>query len=608
MKTLWADDIITQAMNKKLHENIQWKRLLHYQYTNQSYLSRSHDGKNFFFSKNGRKNPREELAANLNEFIHSKEMGDSHPACLFPARYKWLRKELGAEILNFNFQQCTKLNNYTYELNVQSVSLVFVSAMMRVPASMFGHTFLKLNSHNDGKTGDDFTLSYVAEVNASWFMDYAIKGITGGFNGILDYQLFDYRVRYYNFHENRSMWEFRLKFTREELERLTDHLWEIRSSDLKYYFMSENCAYYNAYFLEVAKPDLEIIRKSDIFVFPTETIKNLLSNKDILDEAYYHPANILNFETGYNTLSMENRFLLFNWNGVRKGIEFNNLKQPDIFLNTVRYKAFIEAYDEKMVIKPTNYNLINETEKLMTENQVKPNVYAEPDFTNPSVGHRPFMISMMAGESNGAFLDLSIRPVYHDKYDSPLGFAPYSELSGLKTTIRYDFNTGKPRLQQFDFIRLLSITPITADIFNVSTRVGGWLHLPDKDDIGVVKENEYSLNFENGYGLSFKFPFRGAEFAWYTFANYSINLSWAYEDIYRLSLFAESGILWYPFDWVTVLLNMQFGYYIPYQSLFWNTEGALNILFNENFSIMAIVNYDFLKSRISYQAGLRVYF
>ena len=71
----------------------------------------------------------------------------SPPArCRFPARYEWLKETLPIDPARLPAPECPELDNTLRAINPKSASLIFASGHMNAPASMFGHTFLRLDS------------------------------------------------------------------------------------------------------------------------------------------------------------------------------------------------------------------------------------------------------------------------------------------------------------------------------------------------------------------------------------------------------------------------------------------------------------------------------
>jgi len=605
---LGNENIVDFAISKELYKNIQWVKLLHYDFRNEQYKSRALNS-DFFFASNGKTDPKSEIIANIEVFLTSPLTGDDHPACKFPARYNWLKKELNSKLLNFDFSTCKKLNRFKQKMKPKSISLMFVSAMMDVPASTFGHTFIKFNKE-DGNLMTDYTFSYVAKMKPYWYFETIFRGLTGGFEGFIEYLDFQFRIKYYNIYENRNMWEFQLNFTAEEIEVLLNHLWELEWTTFRYYFTTENCAYYNSYILEIARPSLKLVSKFDFVTIPADTMKRIIVDESILTNARYYPANILQYQAGYSKLSFTEQRLVHQWFKGNFDISEVSSDRKNLFLNTVTYRAFIDAYDNDRSLKEKNKTILEETFRLMSENKINQESFVKPDFTNPSIGHLPSMIGLNYGSIyNINYLEFALRPLMHDYTDSPIGYLLYSEISVFQGKFIYNFNENTFRFKHFDFIRMLSMTPVNGGIFNLSWNGSMSIGLLEPLSPGIDNQfNKYALMVKNGYGYAYKISAIKNEMSAYFFLNGVADLN-PFKTFYRAGLSAETGIFWYPFDIVTTNLIMEYGLYYPYlKEPFWKINGNVNVLISRNVAFQTGAVYNFYQKLFSFSGGIKLYY
>src|SRR5690606_16330794 len=108
------------------------------------------DGHDFFLAKNGKEDPQAELEA----FIRQVFETDDHPtyamplACRFPARLLFLMERLQLPAAMFPNVQCNELLKFLNYIKADKVSIMFATAHVTSPASMYGHTFLRLWQSN----------------------------------------------------------------------------------------------------------------------------------------------------------------------------------------------------------------------------------------------------------------------------------------------------------------------------------------------------------------------------------------------------------------------------------------------------------------------------
>ena len=139
-KHSYLRQIKKKALSMELHEHPLWHRLLYYRSTLTGYVSDA-DGKGFFLSKEGRKNPEKELLANLEAFMNAKDQ-PADAQCKFPARFSWLKQNIPLLREKAPAVSCTDYKDWYNTLAPQEIKFIFASFYAGNPASMFGHTFL----------------------------------------------------------------------------------------------------------------------------------------------------------------------------------------------------------------------------------------------------------------------------------------------------------------------------------------------------------------------------------------------------------------------------------------------------------------------------------
>src|SRR5262249_48813374 len=154
------------------------------------------------------------------------------------------------------------------QMDPDSITLIFASYYLNNPASMYGHTFLRLNKkgRSDKDRLLDYVVNFAAVTDSNNGIMFAIRGLMGGYSGKFSTLPYYMKVQEYNNLESRDLWEYTLTFTPAELERLVRHLWEMGSAEMDYYFFNRNCSYQLLPLLEVARPSLHV---ADPFWFKT---------------------------------------------------------------------------------------------------------------------------------------------------------------------------------------------------------------------------------------------------------------------------------------------------------------------------------------------------
>jgi hypothetical protein len=103
--------------------------------------------RNFFNAPSGKTDPEAELEATLASFfVIEDEQGDEHAQCRLIARYAWFKEVLDFDANRLTEQRCARSERWLSTLNPERVSLVFAAAYLNNPASMFGHTLLRVDA------------------------------------------------------------------------------------------------------------------------------------------------------------------------------------------------------------------------------------------------------------------------------------------------------------------------------------------------------------------------------------------------------------------------------------------------------------------------------
>ncbi|MGL1903901.1 MAG: DUF4105 domain-containing protein [Fibrobacterales bacterium] len=295
---------ITQYIKKAdsllIHHDTTWLRLLHYE--NADIQAQSDvDGGNFFLSPLGKFDSQSELHRNIEGLLCDQNLTkmdqvqdslDFHPVCRFPARKSYLQNMLSIPDSLFPEYTCVRYNEWKKKLSVNEVTIVFASSYMNNPASMFGHTFLRLDklSNRNRKKMLNYAVNYGATQTDGPGIFYVLNGLFGGYRGM--YSIFPYYVSIQNYAnmEQRDMWEYTLDLDDSQLSFLVDHIWEMGDTWMDYYFFDENCSYNILTLLDILNPQWKLSDKFPIFAIPVETLKSINSVPGLVKEISFRPS------------------------------------------------------------------------------------------------------------------------------------------------------------------------------------------------------------------------------------------------------------------------------------------------------------------------------
>jgi hypothetical protein len=251
-----------QALERQLSQHPYWLKLLHFYSFSESVGQWSFksdvESSSFFLSAKGKTDPQVELKATIKALLApSVEDPNQHARCKFIARFNWLQSKL--DFPELPKQACPLFERWANLGEASGISIVFVSAYLKNPASIFGHLLIKFNSTNSlfGHSLLRPTLNYGAKITLgdNPFM-YVVNGLFGGYEGsFTDERFYNYN-HIYGENELRDLWEYPLNFTIQERERVTYHAWELlQNINFNYYFFLDNCAYRMAELLAIAWDD-----------------------------------------------------------------------------------------------------------------------------------------------------------------------------------------------------------------------------------------------------------------------------------------------------------------------------------------------------------------
>ena len=420
-------------------EDPAWRALLHFA----GKTSSVSEGSAFFLAPRGHEDAAAEWEATRKIFEE-----DPQAPCRFPARALYFGKRPEGE-----GELCERWERWRSAISARGIELVFASAFLDSPSSMYGHTLLKFprGGSSEGAELLDYTLNYGAETEGAGGLSYVWQGLTGGFDGLYATAPFYLKVREYNHVENRDFWIYPLKVTAAELELLVAHAWELREVPFAYYFLRKNCSFYLLEFLEVARPGQNLNASFPFWAVPVDTIRRL-SELGWLDEPHHRFSRRKRLEAMAENLSGEEKRL------ARSFAEGADLKPAPMPVLDAAYELWRYRTDGA-ASTPEEQKISSQLLKARAAGAPAPipRPAREPE---PLRGHASSRVSVAGGAgSHGPFGEISVRAALHDLLSDPTGYEPYSELAMGDFRFRF----GKEFfLERFDLLRLRSLAPSDA--------------------------------------------------------------------------------------------------------------------------------------------------
>lgn len=466
----YSRELIQRARTLHLADQREWRLLVHYKATLFGAVESQEDAPAFFNAPNGKTNPEAELAATIERFfIDPAELnaGEEHPQCDFSARYKWLKSRLSFDSTRLREQPCARLDRWMSEIGPQGVTLVFASYFMSSPASMFGHTLLRLDRdlvRVDGRLLD-YSVNFAAAPDTENPILYVFRGLFGYFKGQFSVAPYYTRVQDYSNWESRDLWEYPLNLSPDQIDTLLRHLWELGGNYFDYLYFQENCSYHILSVLEVANPELRLTDRFAFHVIPAETVKAVTEQPGLAGNARYRPSLVSQLNGKRVRLSPDEtkalRTLVFN-REPRLGPEYQALTDQakahvlDAYLDYRHFGDMQESKRPDWISSETQIMLAERSKLPVVERPGKAVEFSSP----PEMGHDSARVRIAGGvDASGVFQEIAFRPAYHDLMAKDDGYSPDSQILFGDAGVRYYDRSGRLRLQYFRLIDVVSLTP-----------------------------------------------------------------------------------------------------------------------------------------------------
>ena len=145
--TIYLAELQAQSRQMKLAQRVEWRKLLHH--VPRVFAAGEQglvDSPHFYLAADGKRDAQAELDATLASFyadtLESNET--QHPQCAWVARYAWLNSQLKFDATRLPPRTCPRFEQWRATLNPAGLTLIFASAYLNSPSSMYGHTLLRV--------------------------------------------------------------------------------------------------------------------------------------------------------------------------------------------------------------------------------------------------------------------------------------------------------------------------------------------------------------------------------------------------------------------------------------------------------------------------------
>jgi hypothetical protein len=544
----YLQELIHRATQLGLADQRYWHLLLHYRPNVIEGFTSQADDPDFFLAPSGKTDPQAELEATLRAFFSSEEFGETpqHAQCAFVARYHWLSTQLAFDEHRLPRQSCQHFQLWLQELNPAGVSLIFPSAFLNNPPSMFAHTLLRIDQAEQTEETKllAYTINFAARPTTDFVLAYAYMGLTGGFKGYFSIKPYYLMVKEYGDIQNRDIWEYQLAFTQEEIHRMLMHEWELQGIHFDYFFFKENCAYQIVSLLEIAKPELHLTDQFYLWTIPGETVRLISQEPGLVKQVTFITSRTTSIRRKVDALQSNETqilsLLIHDPTGFQDS-RFQSLSpERQVFLLDLAIDYLQDHFNgrEKEAVEEQAqlHRLLTARSEL---NVLPPPLFINPFTSRPELGHKPARVGIGVGWRQDEFFEeVTLRAAYHDLLDPDPGYVPNSQIELLSFSLRHYNTRDQTRLEKLTFANIISLTPIDTLIKAPSWKVSAEL------DTVSVNGCRYCRNFRfnGGVGLTGETHLIGSE-VFFALPELEVDYSQAYDKNYRAGGGITGGFL-----------------------------------------------------------------
>lgn len=500
--------LIQKARDEKLGEDRYWKILLHYRKTITGSESVVDDSA-FFLSPAGRKNPQAELEALIRTYFDPGMKDQAPPVCRFIARYTWVKEKLAPDASEVPAFTCPEVES----LEPRSTTLVFPTYYLNSPASMFGHTFINVET-GFGSSLLTNAVNYAADPRGANAIKYTVYGIFGGFKGYFAILPYYKKIQQYSDMDQRDIWEYPTNLTEPEMKRMVLHIRELQGIGSDYYFFDENCSYHLLFLLESARPELHLSDRFGLWTIPIDTVK-LMKEQGLVGKAVFRPSNGSKIRQKMDLLTPDERDLVLAVCRGEKKADDIDREIPDRDKKIIASDLAGEYLKNRLIkrkITKEEYQAaalpnLRMRSRLGSFDETRYEVPVPPD---PATGHDSSRIRLAAGVTDGeGFQEIGVNPSFTDLLNTDYTRREGVELRMLDLALRYTDDDRRIRLEHLDFLDIVSLFPRNSFFKPLSWKIG----IGFRREAVARHERDTVFRVNSGTGYSFTIPHAGLFYA-----------------------------------------------------------------------------------------------
>ncbi|MBR2136960.1 MAG: DUF4105 domain-containing protein [Alphaproteobacteria bacterium] len=455
-----AAEIVVHQPDSQPWNNIEWIKLLHYKNDSIGLIQ----SEKFYISDRGMIDPKAEFEAEQKTFNRKQDQRK----CDFPARFKWLKKN---HYVDGDLMNCTEYQQFIKDIQPQGITVLFTNSFMQNPASLFGHTLIRIDTARKGTQMLAHGANFGANSGTDSGIPFALKGLFGFYWGGYSLNPYWSIINHYNNIENRDIWEYKLNLTDEEMKTFVDHLYEMKYALVQYYFLNKNCSFMLLELLEAVRPALELTEGYEYWAIPLDTLKTLKEVDGLIGDVHYRPARYTKIMHQIEQMNpKEYKVLRESIKDQENYLENLSDDEKRNVLETLyqyyQYK-YVAKEIELKAYRRNSFKILRQRSVLSKQEQDEKN-YHEKD---PVFAHHSFLFSLGTGiNHHQSFESIVIRPAYTDLTDRTWGLLPGASVKVLESRWHYYNQKHRLVLQHFIPIHITSLVPTNRIFHQISYR------------------------------------------------------------------------------------------------------------------------------------------